>query len=91
MARHTVYAVFGGILAALLVTTSGQAGTPAVSAHRRHPLLQMPIAARVVVPKGPAWLETGFGSVWVAKILSKEVLRIDPVSNQVIAHIPVGH
>jgi YVTN family beta-propeller protein len=90
MARHTVYAVFGGILAALLVTTSGQAGTPAVSAHRRHPLLQMPIAARVVVPKGPAWLETGFGSVWVAKILSKEVLRIDPVSNQVIAHIPVG-
>ena len=56
----------------------------------RLPVETLPIAARVAVPVGPAWLETGFGSLWVTKINSKEVLRIDPSSNKVIATIRVG-
>ena len=56
----------------------------------RQPITALPIAARISVPVGPAWLETGFGSLWVTKIKSKEVLRIDPGSNQVIATIRVG-
>jgi len=62
----------------------------AVPAEVRRPLKELPIAQKVTVPKGPGWLETGFGSVWLAKVLSREVLRIDPQSNRVIARIRVG-
>jgi YVTN family beta-propeller protein len=54
------------------------------------PLSDLPITARIKVPPGPAWLETGFGSLWVTQINSTEVLRIDPDTNKVIATIRVG-
>jgi virginiamycin B lyase len=53
-------------------------------------LSAMPIVERLKVPVGPAWLETGFGSVWLSKIDHKLLLRIDPVSHKVIARISLG-
>jgi virginiamycin B lyase len=54
------------------------------------PVSALPITDRVRVPVGPAWLGTGFGSVWLSKSDSKSVLRIDPATNQVVARIRVG-
>ncbi len=54
------------------------------------PLSALPIVERIRVPAGPAWLATGFGSVWISKSESKQVLRIDPESRRVVASIPVG-
>jgi YVTN family beta-propeller protein len=65
---------------------SADAAAPVV----RRPLSALPITARIKVPAGPAWLETGFGSLWVTKINSKQVLRIDPATNEVLATIGVG-
>jgi virginiamycin B lyase len=56
----------------------------------QQPLTALPITARIKVPEGPARLETGFGSLWMANTNSKEVLRIDPDTNKVIATIRVG-
>ncbi len=50
----------------------------------------LPIVQRIKVPVGPGWLETGFGSVWVTKIDSGAVLRIDPPTGRIIAQIRVG-
>jgi virginiamycin B lyase len=59
-------------------------------ASKQFPLSALPIVARVKVPVGPGWLETGFGSLWISKPNSKEVLRVDPAINRVVATIPVG-
>jgi virginiamycin B lyase len=56
----------------------------------QQPLAALPIVERIKVPVGPAWLETGYGSVWLSKINSKLLLRIDPASNKVVARIPLG-
>lgn len=63
---------------------------PTVVPRERQPLSALPIVARIQVPVGPAWLATGFGSVWLSKIKSREVLRIDPKTNRIVARIPVG-
>jgi len=59
-------------------------------ASKQYPISTLPIVARIKVPVGPGWLGTGFGSLWVSKSLSREVLRIDPATNRVIAAIHVG-
>jgi virginiamycin B lyase len=71
---------------------SGMAAHAADAALRpgQQPLTALPITARIKVPEGPARLETGFGSLWMANTNGKEVLRIDPDTNQVIATIRVG-
>jgi len=56
----------------------------------QHPVSALPIVERIKVPVGPAWLETGYGSVWVSKIDSGSVLRIEPATNEVVATIKVG-
>jgi virginiamycin B lyase len=79
--------------AIILVSGSGAIDARAAEAaigSRQQPLSALPIVERVKVPAGPAWLETGFGSVWLSKINSKAVLRIDPATNKVIATIAVG-
>ena len=82
--------VLWGILASAALVVSAEAGRPSLPPGVRQPLARLPIATRIHIPKGPAWLETGFGSVWVTDILGHQVLRIDPQSNQVVAHIKVG-
>jgi DNA-binding beta-propeller fold protein YncE len=77
------------LLTFVLAAPGVRAAEPA-AAGVRHPLKDLPITARVRVPKGPAWLETAFGSVWVAKIDQRVVLRIDPATNRVIARIRAG-
>lgn len=54
------------------------------------PLSALPIVDRIRVPPGPAWLEIGYGSVWLSKSESHEVFRIDPRKKRVVATIPVG-
>jgi YVTN family beta-propeller protein len=71
-------------------TPAGSTATAAPLAVWQSPLAALPIVEKIRVPAGPAWLATGFGSVWVSKSESKQVLRIDPLSNRVIASIPVG-
>lgn len=56
----------------------------------QRPISALPIVQRIKVPVGPAWLETGFGSVWVTKIDDSTVLRIDPPTGQIVAQIRVG-
>lgn len=80
---------------AVIAIVSMLAATPAHGAPpgpkiQRQPLAKLPIVERIKVPIGPAWLETGFQSVWLTKIKSKTVLRIDPGTNKVVARIPVG-
>ena len=53
-------------------------------------LKELPLITTIAVPPGPGWLGVGFGSVWVSKSASHLLLRIDPVSNAVVARIPVG-
>src|ERR1700761_2784770 len=76
-------------LIALSASATVWAASPAVI-ERQLPLDQLPISHRVMVPPGPGWLEVGFGSVWVSKSDTHEVLRIDPKTNRVAATIPVG-
>ena len=81
-----------GIASALcttLVCPIALAASPAVVAHQL-PLDKLPVSQRIEVPAGPGWLEVGFGSVWVSKSETHEVLRIDPHTNRVIAKIAVG-
>jgi len=66
------------------------AGDPVSTSVRRSSLSELPIVARIAVPAGPAWLETGFGSVWLTKIKIKTVFRIDPATNRIVAKIRVG-
>jgi virginiamycin B lyase len=83
-------------VAAILIATSISSASAAASGinvsstANRQPLSQLPIVERINVPVGPAWLAIGFGSVWLSKSKSHLVLRIDPVSNQIIAKIRVG-
>jgi virginiamycin B lyase len=77
--------LFASAIAAL---AANGAAAPLTSQQR--PLSAMPIVERIKVPVGPAWLETGFGSVWLSKIDQKLLLRIDPVGHKVIARIPLG-
>src|ERR1700722_5703167 len=77
--------VLAGVSGAL---TANAAGVPTES--RQQSLTALPIVERIKVPVGPAWLETGYGSVWLSKINSKALLRIDPASNKVIARIALG-
>jgi virginiamycin B lyase len=81
------------VTAALLVLFYAAGALQAIAADvapKRYPISALPIVARIKVPVGPGWLETGFGSLWVSKSNSKTVLRIDPTSNRIIATIPVG-
>ncbi len=89
MSLRTLVSIVNVMVALVSGAAAAHAADAALSA-RPQPLAAMPIVERIKVPVGPAWLETGFGSVWVSKINSKKVLRIDPTSNQVIATIPVG-
>jgi virginiamycin B lyase len=57
---------------------------------KQYALPNLPIVERIKVQVGPGWLAVGFGSVWVTKIDSHLVLRIDPVTDKIIAKIPVG-
>jgi virginiamycin B lyase len=67
------------------------AGTAAAQLKsRQSPLSALPVIARIGVPAGPGWLGVGYGSVWLSKSQSKSVYRIDPVTNRVVATIPVG-
>lgn len=77
--------VLAGVSGAL---TANAAGVPTES--RQQSLTALPIVERIKGPVGPAWLETGYGSVWLSKINSKALLRIDPASNKVIARIALG-
>jgi virginiamycin B lyase len=63
---------------------------PASVVSKQFQISALPVVARIKVPVGPGWLETGFGSLWVSKSRSKRVLRIDPATNQIVARIPVG-
>jgi hypothetical protein len=48
------------------------------------------IAATIPGPAGPAGVEAGFGSIWVANGPAGAIVRIDPASNQVVATIQAG-
>src|ERR1700734_2851488 len=79
-------------IAALLAMFAGAptpAASPAVAGHQL-PLEKMPVTERIKVPAGPGWLEVGYGSVWVSKSETREVLRIDPIASRVVAKISVG-
>jgi YVTN family beta-propeller protein len=39
---------------------------------------------------GPLGVATGYGAVWVVCYWSEQLLRIDPRTRRVVAHIPVG-
>jgi hypothetical protein len=71
------------------VLTAAQA-TPGVGASKQLPLDRLPVRGHVTVPIGPGWLESGFGSLWVTKIDSRLLIRIDPTTNRVIKSIPAG-
>ncbi|MBS0393168.1 MAG: hypothetical protein JSR54_01010 [Proteobacteria bacterium] len=80
---------------ACIALASAGAASGAFAAHARskipqQPLSKLPIVRRIPVPVGPGWLETGFDSVWLTKIKSRTVFRIDPVTNKIIARIRVG-
>jgi virginiamycin B lyase len=60
------------------------------AAPKPEPVSQLPIVERIAVPAGPGWLGVGFGSVWLSKSQEHAVYRIDPVSNKIVATIPVG-
>ncbi len=63
---------------------------PTAGLVKRQPLTALPIVKRIKVPVGPAWLEIGFDSVWLSKIKSRTVFRIDPLTNRIVARIAVG-
>ena len=48
------------------------------------------IAATIPDPASPAGVEAGFGSVWVANGPAGTIIRIDPVSDKVVATIQAG-
>ncbi|MBZ5536567.1 MAG: hypothetical protein LAO31_11475 [Acidobacteriia bacterium] len=54
------------------------------------PLAELPIVARVLLPKEPDWIALGFGSVWVVNYKPDRLSRVDPVSGRLIADIPLG-
>lgn len=79
------------LLATLCITAAATSqSAPTTLAVRRQPLSSLPIVKRIKVPAGPAWLEIGFGSVWLSKIKSRAVFRIDPGTDRIVAKIPVG-
>jgi virginiamycin B lyase len=82
--------IVGSIIIACAWGVSSGYAAEALPRAGRQPLSALPITARIKVPPGPVWLETGFGSLWATITNSKEVLRIDPATNQVIAAIRVG-
>jgi virginiamycin B lyase len=84
------------MFAFLLAISATLSGHGAANGADRHllpgqlPISALPIVERIKVPVGPAWLETGYGSVWVSKIDTSTLLRIDPATNKVVATITVG-
>jgi virginiamycin B lyase len=88
--RNAVGPSFAVIAIVSVLGASPAHGAPAKPEIQQQPLAKLPIVERIRVPVGPAWLETGFDSVWLTKIKSKTVFRIDPATNKVVARIPVG-
>ena len=78
------------VLASVFIGAGVTAAGESANKTTRLSIEALPIAARIAVPAGPARLETGFGSLWLTKVNSKEVLRIDPGSNKVVATIRIG-
>jgi len=81
---------FGAITVACILGAAQLHAAPATQPIPRLPLARLPIVKRIAVPVGPAWLETGFDSVWLTKIKSRTVFRIDPATNKIVARIAVG-
>jgi YVTN family beta-propeller protein len=48
------------------------------------PAVQIPVGA------GPTAVAFGLGSVWVTNGIDKTVSRVDPITDAVVATIPVG-
>ena len=86
---HRAVLVTPFIVLATALSIGAQGATAEVAA-KQLPLASLPITERIKVPIGPGWLETAFGSLWVSKINSKMVLRIDPIANSIVAKIPAG-
>ncbi len=63
--------------------------TPKITS-KQFALASLPIVDRIKVPVGPGWLEVGFGSVWVTKSDSHIALRINPVTDHIVAKMAVG-
>ena len=80
-----VLALSGG-----LFSGTALCGVPPQLTSNQYDLSRLPIVDRVKVPVGPGWLEVGFGSVWVTKTNSHLALRIDPITDRIVAQIPVG-
>jgi YVTN family beta-propeller protein len=66
--------------------------TPRVGSPSTTPVGRVTGRVSVPLPGGPfvARLAFGAGSLWIRKTGTSEVLRVDPVTNRVIARIPVG-
>jgi YVTN family beta-propeller protein len=66
--------------------------TPRVASPSTTPAGRVTGRVSVPLPGGPfvAKLAFGAGSLWIRKTGTSEVLRVDPVTNRVIARIPVG-
>lgn len=50
---------------------------------------QLPITKKIRIGGDPDWLAIGFGSVWVAVPKTNELVRVDPLRNEVQARIAV--
>jgi virginiamycin B lyase len=77
------------VLLAMFAGAPTPAASPGIAGHQL-PLQKIPVTERIQVPAGPGWLEVGYGSIWVSKSDTHEVLRIDPIAGRVVAKIPVG-
>jgi streptogramin lyase len=49
------------------------------------------VQATVAILRGPNWSATAFGSVWVAAHRSQVLYRVDPVTNKIVASIPLTY
>lgn len=78
--------------ALVVLTPSLLAQSPGVgqTASHRHPLAELPVTARVPLPRSPDWMAIGYGSVWVVNYSPDRVSRIDAGTGRVGADVSLG-
>ena len=57
----------------------------------QHPLSALRILVRLRIAGSPDWVGIDEGTVWISNKAKNNITRIDAATNEIVAHVPVGH
>jgi hypothetical protein len=56
----------------------------------QRPISALRVAANLSIPGSPDWVGIGSDAVWISNKAKDSIARIDPITDRIIATVPVG-